>query len=299
MIYTVTLNPSLDHILHLEQLQPGRVNRAKRELLLPGGKGINVSIVLKNLGWDSTALGFCGGFTGAEILRLLRAKGIDAPMIPISGTSRINVKLKAETETEINCPGPLIPSEALSQMAGQMEKLTEGDILVLSGSIPPSLPRDVYLRLLDRIGSKDILLAADATGEALQGLIAKKPFLIKPNHHELAQLFGRRDLSRSDIASCARQLQREGAQNVLVSMAQEGALLACKSGEILELPAPKGTLVNSTGSGDSMVAGFLAGWLETGSLRKAFRMGVAAGSASAFSEYLASGEEIRSLFETI
>lgn len=298
MIYTITFNPALDYIVSVEDFQMGMTNRTTEETMLPGGKGINVSIVLKNLGFDSTALGFTAGFTGEEIKRRLEETGCSSQFITIpQGMSRINLKLKSADGTEINGMGPDIDPESMQKLMGQLDTLQPKDILVLAGSIPNSISNSIYKEIMERLAAKDILVVVDATKELLVNVLENRPFLIKPNNHELGEIFGVKLKRREEAVPYARKLQEMGARNVLVSMAGEGAVLADENGDIWESPAPEGKLVNGVGAGDSMVAGFLAGWLKSGDYRQAFRMGVAAGSASAFSELLATGKEVEDLLE--
>lgn len=300
MIYTVTFNPSLDYIVSVNDFRLGLTNRTDSEQIFPGGKGINVSTILTNLGIESTALGFVAGFTGEEIVRGVEERGIRSDFIQIgSGISRINMKLKNIDGTEINGMGPKISPEKVEELMKKLDVLGEGDVLVLAGSIPASMPDDMYSRILERMDGKGVVSVVDATGDLLLNVLKYRPFLIKPNNHELGELFGVRLTRRKEVAPYARKLQERGARNVLVSMAGEGAVLVAEDGSIHEAPAPEGVLVNAVGAGDSMVAGFTAGWLEKQDYRHAFYMGVAAGSASAFSEYLATKEEIMALYERI
>ncbi len=300
MIYTVTFNPSLDYIVSVDGFKLGLTNRTGSELILPGGKGINVSTILNNLGISSTALGFVAGFTGEEIVREVEKLGIPSDFIQIpEGISRINVKLKSIDGTEINGMGPEIAADKVEELMRKLDVLGEGDVLVLAGSIPASMPDDMYSRIMERLEGRGVLFFVDATGALLRNVLKYHPFLIKPNNHELGELFGVRITAREEAVPYAVKLQEMGARNVLVSMAGEGAVLVAENGEVHSAPAPKGTLVNAVGSGDSMVAGFLAGWMERKDYRHAFYMGVAAGSASAFSENLASKTEILELYEKI
>ena len=300
MIYTVTFNPSLDYIVSVDGFKLGLTNRTDSELILPGGKGINVSTILNNLGISSTALGFVAGFTGEEIVREVEKLGIPSDFIQIpEGISRINVKLKSIDGTEINGMGPEIVADKVEELMRKLDVLGEGDVLVLAGSIPASMPDDMYSRIMERLEGRGVLFFVDATGALLRNVLKYHPFLIKPNNHELGDLFGVRITAREEAVPYAVKLQEMGARNVLVSMAGEGAVLVAENGEVHSAPAPKGTLVNAVGSGDSMVAGFLAGWMERKDYRHAFYMGVAAGSASAFSENLASKTEILELYEKI
>lgn len=300
MIYTVTFNPSLDYIVGTEGFQLGNTNRTVSELMLPGGKGINVSTVLKNLGIESTALGFTAGFTGEEIRRRVGELGFRSEFIDVgNGFSRINVKMKEFDGTEINGQGPVIGEEAVGRLLERLDSLEEGDTLVLAGSIPSSMPDSIYSDILARLEGRGIVFVVDATKDLLLNVLKYRPFLIKPNHHELGEIFGVELENREDVVPYAERLQEQGAQNVLVSMGGKGAVLLDAEGNVHMLPVPKGTLVNAVGSGDSMVAGFLAGWTEKKDYEHAFKMGISAGSASAFSELLATEEEICRLYETL
>ena len=300
MIYTVTFNPSLDYIVSVNDFQLGLTNRTDSELILPGGKGINVSTILMNLGIDSTAFGFAAGFTGEEIIREVEAMGIRSDFIKIdSGISRINLKLKNIDGTEINGSGPEISEEKIEELLRKLDILGEGDILVLAGSIPASMPADMYSTIMERLQHKNVTFIVDATKDLLINVLKYKPFLIKPNNHELGELFDVKLTTREEVIPYGKKLQKQGARNVLISMAGEGAVLVAEDGSVYEAPAPKGTLVNAVGAGDSMVAGFTAGWIEKKDYRHAFYMGVSAGSASAFSEYLATKEEIMDLYEKV
>ena len=300
MIYTVTFNPSLDYIVSVDDFKLGLTNRTSSELLLPGGKGINVSTILTNLGIESTALGFVAGFTGDEIIRKVEEIGVRSDFIRIEdGISRINVKLKSIDGTEINGMGPDISREKTEELMKKLDVLVPGDVLVLAGSIPVSMPDDIYSRILERLEGKGVTFVVDATGELLLNVLKYHPFLIKPNNHELGDIFGVKLKTREEVVPYGRKLQEMGAKNVLISMAGEGAVLVAEDGSVYETPAPKGVLVNAVGSGDSMVAGFTAGWMEKKDYRHAFYMGVASGSASAFSEYLATKDEIMELYKRI
>ena len=308
MIYTVTFNPSLDYIVSVDDFRLGLTNRTSSELMLPGGKGINVSTVLNNLGLENTALGFIAGFTGEEIARRVNEMGIKADFIKISqGFSRINLKLKTIDGTEINGQGPAIPTEKLEELFSKLEQLEKGDVLILAGSIPSTISKDIYKTILKRLAGKEVLVVVDATGDLLKNVLEEKPFLVKPNIHELEEFFNVNFTGKEQVLPYAKELQEMGAKNVLVSMAGDGALFLSKEGDAYIADAPRGTLVNAVGAGDSMVAGFLAGWLKKETIGNeqdkkeryvhAFRMSVAAGSASAFSEYLATKEEIQKLYE--
>ncbi len=296
MVYTVTFNPSLDYIVTVDDLKLGLTNRTSSELILPGGKGINVSTVLSNLGVDNTALYFAAGFVGDEITRRINALGINANYISVDGgNSRINVKIKNIDGTEINGAGPDISKENLKELMDKLELLDDGDILVLAGGIPSSVPPFIYADIMERLSKKDIKIVVDASKELLLNALKLKPFLIKPNNHELGEIFDKKLDSRETVIPYAKELQKMGAKNILVSLAGKGAVLVSEDGFVYESEAPKGRLVNAVGAGDSMVAGFIAGWLENKDMEYAFKMGIAAGSASAFSEFLATKEEIYKL----
>ena len=300
MIYTVTFNPSLDYIVSVEDFKLGLTNRTTSELMLPGGKGVNVSTVLMNLGIESTALGFVAGFTGREIVRSLTQMGVKNGFIEIGeGISRINLKLKSIDGTEINGMGPSISPEKTEELMAQLEQLGEGDVLFLSGSIPATMPDDAYQKIMERLDGRGVQIVVDATKDLLLNVLAYHPFLIKPNNHELGEIFGVELKTRAEVVPYARKLQERGAVNVLVSMAGEGAVLIDANGEVHDAPAPKGKLVNGVGAGDSMVAGFMAGWMEKQDYEHAFCMGVSAGSASAFSENLATKEEIEAVYRQV
>ena len=297
MIYTVTFNPSLDYIVDVENFRLGMTNRTCSEQMMAGGKGINVSIVLQNLGIENTALGFIAGFTGEEIRRQVSQIGIRAQFISIpEGISRINLKLRSIDGTEINGMGPTIGQAQLDALYEKLDTLTDQDTLVLAGSIPASMPSSFYSDIMERLQEKGVTFVVDATKQLLLNVLRYKPFLIKPNNHELGELFGVTLSTREAVVPYARRLQERGARNVLISMAGQGAVLVAEDSSVHLTPAPKGTLVNAVGAGDSMVAGFLAGWQEQHDYGHAFRMGVAAGSASAFSRYLATREEVERVY---
>ena len=300
MIYTVTFNPSLDYIVSVDNFKLGLTNRTGSELLLPGGKGINVSTVLMNLGIESTALGFVAGFTGDEVVRRLEQMGVKNGFIQIpDGFTRINLKLKSIDGTEINGQGPEISGEKVEQLMEQLDELGEGDVLFLSGSIPASMPSDAYQKIMERLKDKAVQIVVDATQDLLMNVLPYHPFLIKPNNHELGDIFGVQLNTREEVIPYGKKLQEMGAKNVLISMAGEGAVLIAADGRIFDAPAPKGVLVNGVGAGDSMVAGFMAGWMEKKDYEYAFHMGVSAGSASAFSENLATKEEIEAVYQQV
>ena len=302
MIYTVTFNPALDYAVYLDTLEMGALNRTRSESLRCGGKGINVSVVLRNLGMDTRALGFLAGFTGHGIALWLEQMSVqnDFIMLP-SGMSRINIKLKTGVETEINGQGPDIPPQALDALFAKLDRISKGDTLVLAGSIPASLPADVYERILSRLSGRGIRCVVDASGPLLLNVLQYRPFLIKPNEAELSELCGV-PLTPGDLTgvkACAARLQERGARNVLASLGPNGALLLTEDGKFLHQEAAAGTVRNSVGAGDSMVAGFLTGLHLTGSYREALRMGAAAGAATAFSDRLATRQEVEELLNTL
>lgn len=300
MIYTVTFNPSLDYIVSVEDFKTGITNRTASEMILPGGKGLNVSMVLGNLGIVNTALGYVAGFTGEEIVRRIRDMGVKSDLIVIDeGFSRINLKLKSIDGTEINGCGPRVSEENLQSLLDKLSALEKGDLLILAGSIPGSLPDDIYRKIMQQLDGREVMIIVDAAGDLLINVLEYHPFLIKPNHHELGKIFGVELATREAVIPYAGKLQEMGAVNVLVSMAGEGAVLAAADGKVYTAPAPKGRLINSVGAGDSMVAGFIAGWMERKDYGHAFAMGIAAGSASAFSEQLATKEEVEAVYKMV
>lgn len=296
MINTITLNPSLDYVVKVDNFKADALNRINSEQIYAGGKGINVSIVLKNLGVDNTALGYVAGFTGDEILRQIKDHNVDCDFVKLqSGMSRINVKLKSDGETEINGAGPDISEKDLKSLYEKINKLGKGDFLILSGSIPKSVPDDIYERIMKSLLDKQVEFIVDATKDLLLKVLKYRPFLIKPNHHELAEMFNVELKNDEDIIAYGKKLQEMGAKNVLISMAGDGAILLPENGEPIKREVPKGILKNSVGAGDSMVAGFLCGYLKNKDLGEAFKMGIATGSASAFSEELATKGEVENL----
>lgn len=296
MIFTVTFNPSLDYIVRVDEMRLGTINRTNYEQLLPGGKGINVSIVLGNLGHPSRALGFSAGVTGAALEKLLADTGVDADLVHVkAGFTRINAKVKAVEETELNGQGPRIAPEDVDVLFSKLDVLGQDDTLVISGSVPNTLPSDMYEQVMERLAGRGVRIVVDAERDLLTRVLPYRPFLVKPNNHELGDIFGVTLKTRDEVVPYARRMQEMGAQNVLVSMAGEGGVLVAADGQVYQSPAAKGTVVNSVGAGDSCVAGFLAGLMETGSYQTAFRMGLAAGSASAFSDHLATRPEVEDL----
>ena len=300
MIYTVTLNPSLDYIAECKDFTLGATNRTSSEIIYPGGKGINVSIVLSNLGDRTTALGFLAGFTGEHIDSLIKDMGISSRMIRLDeGMSRINLKLKSKEETELNGMGPNISIIDIARLYQKLESITEDDILVLAGSIPPSVSEGLYSDLMERLKETKIKIVVDATKDLLMNVLDKKPFLIKPNIHELGELFNAKLDSADEALPYALKLKEMGAVNVIISMGKDGAMMVDEYGNSYTMNSPEGKLVNSVGAGDSLVAGFLHKYLETGNYEEAFRYGVCTGSASAFSSALATKEEVEKLYREI
>ena len=300
MIYTVTLNPSIDYIVSVPDFRLGATNRTSSEIIYPGGKGINVSLVLKNFGIDSIALGFTAGFTGDEIIRLLSEKGIRTDFIKVeNGASRINVKLRGTEETEINGAGPGYSDNDITKLYEKLDHLGSEDYLILAGSIPPTMPSAIYMDILSKLSGRDIRFVVDATGELLLRVLKYRPFLIKPNRQELEELFDVEIRNNEEVVEYAKRLQDMGAGNVLVSLAGDGAMLLTEGGKIYEGLPPEGKVVNSVGAGDSMVAGFLAGYLKSGRYEDAFYTGLCAGSASAYSESFATYDEVKTLMGTL
>ena len=300
MIYTVTFNPSLDYIASCDDFILGQTNRTTKEIIYPGGKGINVSIVLRNLGLDTTALGFLAGFTGDEIKRLILKEGIKNEMIEVNnGFSRINIKLRSSQESELNGMGPSIDEQSIRRLYQKLDNLTSDDILVLAGSIPSCLPSSIYSDICDYLKDKNMKIVVDATKDLLLNVIPYKPFLIKPNNHELGELFKVELNTREEVVPYAKKLQELGARNVLISLAGEGAVLVDENGEVHSSKAPKGKVINSVGAGDSMVAGFLYGYKTFNNYNEAFKYGVCTGSASAFSEQLAKLDEVIDLYKNL
>lgn len=300
MIYTVTFNPALDYVIRMESLKLGTVNRSSAEAVYYGGKGINVSTVLKNIGVDSVALGFVAGFTGKEIEEGVKNMGVATDFIKLpEGMSRINVKIKAEQETEINGQGPAISMEKVEKLFEKLDRLEKGDCLVLAGTIPASLPSDIYEQIMDRLKDKEIRIVVDATKDLLLNVLKYHPFLIKPNNHELGEMFGVVLKTNEEIVEYAKKLQERGARNVLISMAGDGAILLTETKEVYKMGVPKGTVVNSVGAGDSMVAGFVASYFKEHDYLKALKFGTATGSATAFSEGLATMDKVEELLKTL
>lgn len=299
MIYTLTLNPSIDYVVRMDEYKEGIVNRTSSEALLYGGKGINTSVVLANLGVENIALGFTGGYIGEEFEALLHNDGVKTDFVKLkNGNTRINVKIKAQAETEINAKGPDISTEELENLLLKLDNIQAGDYITLAGSVPPSIPADIYIRIAEKLSRNGVNIIVDAEKNLLTEVLPYKPFLIKPNHHELAEIFGRELMSKEEIISAAKELQKMGARNVLVSMAGDGGIFVGEDNAAYFSPAPTGKVINSTGAGDSTVAGFLAEYIRSANYKKAFIYGLCAGSASAFSEKLATKNEINNLLNT-
>lgn len=300
MIYTITFNPALDYVVKVNDFKVGSVNRTSYEEVYAGGKGINVSIVLNNLGIESKALGYIAGFTGNEIERRVKEFGCETDFIKLSeGMSRINVKLKSQDESEINGQGPSITEEALNELYAKLDALKEGDILVLAGSIPSTMPANIYESIMEKLQDKKVKFIVDATKNLLLNVLKYKPFLIKPNHHELAELFNVEIKNEDQIIYYANKLREMGAENVLISMAGDGAIFITSEEKVIKSGVPRGKVKNSVGAGDSMVAGFIAGYSKSLNLEEGFKMGVATGSASAFSEGLATQNKVEELLTEI
>ena len=299
MVYTVTFNPAIDYVVHVDDMESGMTNRTKSEEIYFGGKGINVSIVLKELGITSKALGFVAGFTGKAIEEGMRDMGVDTDFVTLeSGNSRINVKIKSKEETELNAQGPRISESAINEIFDKLSKLEDGDTLVLAGSIPNTLPADIYEKILASLQDKEIKSVVDATGDLLLNVLKYKPFLIKPNNHELGEMFKTEIKNNDDVIKYAKKLRELGARNVLISMAGDGAILIDENDEVHHLGVCKGTVKNSVGAGDSMVAGFIAG-SSTGDYEYALKLGTATGGATAFSDGLAKRADIDALLKTL
>ena len=300
MIYTVTFNPALDYVVTVNHFTLGSVNRTVRENIFYGGKGINVSALMANLGYESTALGYVAGFTGEEIERGVKALGFGSDFIKVeNGMSRINLKLKSDEESEINGMGPQITPDDVRKLFEKLGRLTKGDVLVLSGSIPAAIDDTIYERIMERLDGRGIRIVVDAEKDLLLNVLKYHPFLIKPNNHELGQMFGTELSTDEEIVEYAGKLQDMGAVNVLVSMAKDGAILVSEDGQVHKQAVAKGTVKNSVGAGDSMVAGFIAGYLDTGDYRHALKLGTACGGATAFSDGIGTKDLIMKLFETL
>ncbi len=300
MFYTMTLNPALDYNMTLNEFVPERVNRSVKEELIPGGKGLMVSRMLKNLGAESTALGLVAGFTGAELVRMVHELGIRTNFVSLpEGMTRINVKLWGGMEGEINAGGPACDEKSLQALFEKLSVLTKEDVLVLSGSVPASLPKDIYVDMMELVKAKGARVVVDATGDLLRNTIKYGPLLVKPNHHELGEVYGVELKTKEEVLPYAKKLREEGARNVLVSMAGDGAVLAAEDGSVWFGEAPQGAVVNTVGSGDSMLAGFLWKYEATKSAEEAFKTGIASGSASAFSPELGTKDEVEHLLSKL
>lgn len=300
MVYTITLNPALDYVMKVGSLRFDDINRSKAEQIYYGGKGINVSVVLSRLGTENKALGFVAGFTGEELERMLKADNIDCDFNHLrSGLTRVNVKIKADTELDINANGPDVSEAEIEELLTKLDDIKEGDVLVLAGAVPKNLPSDVYEKILQRLSGRGVKFVVDATGELLLKVLKFKPFLVKPNHHELGDLFSVTTKTDEEIEIYAKKLQQMGASNVLVSRGGDGAMLIDEFGAVKKIGNAKGTLINSVGCGDSMVAGFVAGFLQKGDYEHALRLGAACGNATAFSEGLAEKKDIDRIYQIL
>lgn len=300
MVYTVTFNPAVDYVVKTEKLRSGEVNRARNEEIFFGGKGVNVSLMLNNLSVKSKALGFIAGFTGKAIEQALKDEGVETDFIELKkGFSRINVKIKSDNETELNGQGPEINAQDIEKLFEKLESVADGDTLVLAGSVPDTMPEDIYEEILKRLSGRNIRFVVDASGKLLVNVLKYKPFLIKPNNFELGEIFSKEFTDDKEITDAAGELRKMGAQNVLVSMAGSGAILIDDSGKAHKIGVPKGTVVNSVGAGDSMVAGFLAGFIKKGDYDFALKLGTAAGSATAFSAGIADRKTVDEVFRNI
>ncbi len=299
MIYTVTFNPALDYVVKVNELQSKDINRTESEQIFYGGKGINVSVILSRLGIENKALGFLAGFSGKQIEYMLSEEGIKNDFVYLkNGYTRINVKIKAEKEYDINAQGPSIEQSDVDLLLEKLLKLKDGDGIVLAGSIPNSLPNDIYEKILKQLSEKNIMSVVDATGDLLLNVLKYKPFMIKPNHHELGEIFGDEIKNLEQIEFYGKKLQKMGARNVLVSMAEDGAVLIDENEKLHKIQSVSGKLVSSVGCGDSMVAGFIAGYLKSNDYEYALKLGTVCGSATAFSNSLATKEEIEKIIKS-
>lgn len=300
MFYTVTLNPALDYILQVDDFGIGKINRTKTEKILPGGKGLNVSIVLKNLEIDTVAIGFIAGFTGDELRKQMEQKGVKTEFIKVqNGITRINVKISSNQETALNGIGPDIDEKDIEELLQKINEITSDDLVILSGNIPKSIPKNIYQIICDILEKNNVTFVVDATRELLIDVLKYKPFLIKPNKEELEETFKVKITTKDELVTYAKKLQDMGAQNVLISLGGDGAMLLNKEDKVYYSKAPKGKVINTVGAGDSMVAGFLAGYKKTKDYEQAFKMGIATGSASAFSMDLATAKEVEDLLKDI
>ena len=300
MFYTVTLNPALDYILQVDDFGIGKINRTKTEKILPGGKGLNVSMVLKNLEIDTVAIGFIAGFTGDELRKQMEQKGVKTEFIKVqNGITRINVKISSNQETALNGIGPDIDEKDIEELLQKINEITSDDLVILSGNIPKSIPKNFYQIICDILEKNNVTFVVDATRELLIDVLKYKPFLIKPNKEELEETFKVKITTKDELVTYAKKLQDMGAQNVLISLGGDGAMLLNKEDKVYYSKAPKGKVINTVGAGDSMVAGFLAGYKKTKDYEQAFKMGIATGSASAFSMDLATAKEVEDLLKDI
>ena len=300
MIYTKTINPALDYISQVDNFEVGKINRTKTEKILPGGKGLNVSIVLKNLGLESTALGFIGGFTGEELQRRIEAQGIKTDFIKVkNGITRINIKISSDRETALNGNGPEILEEDIQELLEKIENIKKEDIVILAGNVPKGINNNIYEIICVNLERNGVTFIVDATKELLINILKYKPFLIKPNREELEETFKVKINTEEDIITYAKKMQLMGAQNVLVSLGGDGAILITSDNQVLQSDAPKGKVLNTVGAGDSMVAGFLAGYIESKNYEYSLKMGIATGSASSFSMDLATKKDVEKLLEQI
>lgn len=298
MIYTVTFNPALDYVINMDDLQTSDINRTQSEQLYYGGKGINVSVILSRLGVENTALGFLAGFSGRQLEDMLKADNIDNDFVYLdNGYTRINVKIKAKQEYDINAQGPEIDAKAVEELFSKLEKLKSGDCLVLAGSIPSTLSNDIYEKIMQRLVDKELDFIVDATGDLLLNVLKYRPFMIKPNHHELGDIFNTEIKTLEDIRIYGKKLQDMGAKNVLISRSRDGAALIDENGELHTIGAVPGKIKSSVGCGDSMVAGFIAGYYDTKDYSFALKLGSACGNATAFSDSLATKTEIDAMLE--
>lgn len=299
MIYTLTLNPSVDYIVEVDEIQLGSLNRSSHETKLPGGKGINVSRVLRSLGVENKATGFLGGFTGKYVEEFLNREGVQTKFVKVEGDTRINIKLKAGKETEINARGPEVSTQAIVSLKEQIKELGNGDYMVLAGSIPSSMPESIYQEIIQICKDTGAEVIVDAEGDLLKNILEYKPFLIKPNHHELGQFFNREITNADEAIFYGEKLVEAGAKNVIVSLAEKGAVYISENNDAYKCSVPRGEVKSSVGAGDSMVAGFVAQYLKTGDRKEAFRYSVASGSATAFSIGLCTPEKVEKLLQEV
>lgn len=295
MFVTITLNPAIDYVVHLPHLEKGRINRTEGETLHPGGKGINVALMLQRLGFQTVAIGFAGGFTGLALQKLVEQEGVKTDFVRVKGDTRINVKIRSSEETDLNSRGVTLKTGDLERLFKRLNGLQEGDYLVLSGSVPQGMPENVYAKILRRVAKKNLQVVVDTVGMPLRNALVHRPFLVKPNREEFSELFETPPRTREEMFACAAQLQRMGARNVIVSLAEEGAIMLTETGERMLCRAPSGTLTDSVGSGDSLVAGFLSSYAADQDYAKALTFGVAAGSATAFSPWLGDRSTVEKL----